>query len=251
MTDNTESVSTIVSDRRRGGFQNTFAMTVFVVSVSGIGLFGSLAILIGKANAEQVFQSTLPLFGTWVGTVLAFYFSRQNFESASDSLNRVVHQLTPEQRLRSVAVRQVMMPRASITSLALTGGQGDADIPLSSLVTPFSDRNVTRLPIFNADGSIRYVIHEGIFSKYQAQVGAAAAINGMTLADLLAYSIDGERVAGLAKLFAFVQVDGTLADAQAELRSVARAQDVFVTAGGTANEPVVGWITNAVIARNL
>ena len=31
----------------------------------------------------------MPLFGTWVGTILAFYFSKANFEAATKSVTKI------------------------------------------------------------------------------------------------------------------------------------------------------------------
>ena len=38
--------------------------------------------------SQRVMDSTLPLYGTWVGTILAFYFSRNAFEAASSATDR-------------------------------------------------------------------------------------------------------------------------------------------------------------------
>lgn len=38
---------------------------------------------------QYVFGALLPLWGTWIGTILAFYYSKDNFESASKSANQL------------------------------------------------------------------------------------------------------------------------------------------------------------------
>jgi hypothetical protein len=46
----------------------------------------------GRNRAETsrlVFSSVLPLLGTWVGTVLAFYFARENLAAATESTLRL------------------------------------------------------------------------------------------------------------------------------------------------------------------
>lgn len=40
--------------------------------------------------ARLVFNSILPLFGTWVGTVLAFYYVRDDLDAATASTERVM-----------------------------------------------------------------------------------------------------------------------------------------------------------------
>src|SRR5215216_1658496 len=59
-------------------------------------------------RAQNVFNAVLPLFGTWVGTVLAYYFSRENFAAASDSTQQLVRDLK-EERLNSTLVADVMI----------------------------------------------------------------------------------------------------------------------------------------------
>jgi hypothetical protein len=77
-----------------------------VLTISGIVILGVSAIaLVGAAIAgatqrvqtsQTALNALLRLLGTWVGAVLAYYFSRKNFESASQSVERMVN-LTVEQ----------------------------------------------------------------------------------------------------------------------------------------------------------
>src|SRR5262249_10220259 len=89
-----------------------------VLIISGIGILAiAAAVLSGgilagadafERNTTLVFTALLPLLGTWVGTVLAYYFSRKNFETASQSVERMVT-LTTEQRLAQTAVNDQML----------------------------------------------------------------------------------------------------------------------------------------------
>lgn len=47
---------------------------------------------------RDTFTLLLPVLGTWVGTVLAFYFSRENFAEAASFMK----QLTPDQKLQEI-----------------------------------------------------------------------------------------------------------------------------------------------------
>ena len=61
------------------------AVGVLVASFGGVFILSAVLIVNSAEEAEMqrlVFTTVLPLIGTWVGTVLAFYFSRENFESA-------------------------------------------------------------------------------------------------------------------------------------------------------------------------
>jgi hypothetical protein len=43
-----------------------------------------------RQGSTLIFNALLPLAGTWVGTVIAYYFSSKNFETANQSMQRVV-----------------------------------------------------------------------------------------------------------------------------------------------------------------
>jgi len=50
------------------------------------------------------------LFGAWVGAVLAFYFSKDNFQTASESVRDTVREFNPQlEKLRQRQVKDVML----------------------------------------------------------------------------------------------------------------------------------------------
>jgi hypothetical protein len=50
---------------------------------------------------------------------------------------------------------------------------------------------------------------------------------------------------------AFVKPTITVADAKIAMEGVKNCQDVFVTETGTVESPVLGWLTNIEITKNL
>jgi len=60
----------------------------------------SLAFFISTYNqpteSDKMFNVIIPLLATWIGTVLAFYFGRENFEAASKQYKSIINQLTPD-----------------------------------------------------------------------------------------------------------------------------------------------------------
>lgn len=80
------------------GARSEIAKSIVKFSVAGVAALSIVALAVA-ANSSQaallqttqmVFASVLPLLGTWVGTVLAFYFSRENFEAANKSVQDLV-----------------------------------------------------------------------------------------------------------------------------------------------------------------
>src|SRR5436309_3092423 len=62
---------------------------IVAASIVGIVIASTVALIAAGSNRPEtsrlVFSSVLPLLGTWVGTVLAFYFARDNLEAATQS----------------------------------------------------------------------------------------------------------------------------------------------------------------------
>src|SRR5271155_1830489 len=71
------------------------AIGVTVISVVAVSSLAGLIIHNSKdqqdaaRSAQNVLGSVLPLLGTWVGTILAYYFSKENFEAATKSVTEM------------------------------------------------------------------------------------------------------------------------------------------------------------------
>src|SRR5271169_1065335 len=99
--------------RARLGVRLVFFSTIALVILACLIVLGaalSRDAVTFKDTTQLLLSSLLPLFGTWVGTVLAFYFSKENFETASQGTLDVVRSVS--QRLISTKVVDAMMPRA-------------------------------------------------------------------------------------------------------------------------------------------
>jgi hypothetical protein len=90
------------------------ALGVTITSIASVAILAGL-IINAASNKEdagtRVLGSVLPLLGTWVGTVLAYYFSKENFEAATKSVTELAKQITPQEKLKSTPVSKVMILR--------------------------------------------------------------------------------------------------------------------------------------------
>ena len=226
--------------------QRTFG---FLVLGASFGLLAFVAIytLMTKAfSAELVFTTITTLVGTWVGTLLAFFYSRENFESASRSLQQTIQRLTPDDKLHGVKVVDKMIPRGEMTTFDLKADQDLKTVPLAELEALLVKANVTRLPILNADGSAAAMVHGSLIAQFRSppEVDTQTAPDpAATLGDLMKRVDFGEKVTRLG----FVARDRSLRDAKAAMNAQPKCKDVFVTATGGAKEPVVGWVTDTSI----
>ena len=70
-----------------------------------------------------------------------------------------------------------------------------------------------------------------------------------TLQDFLNFAFNGTTMRIAVSRIAWVSQDSTLAAARDKMTGVPDCQDVFVTATGERSESVLGWLTNADIAK--
>jgi hypothetical protein len=136
-----------------------------------------------------------------------------------------------------------MIPRDKMVA-----ANNDAAVSFVALQTVLATP-VSRIPVLNDDKSARYIIHESQLYKFVAQNSTQGAFTPANhhLGQLATDAAIGPKI----KALAYVRVDATLADAKAEMERAPGAQDVIVTQDGTPRQPVLGWLTNVDIGKNL
>lgn len=220
------------------------ALVVVGVSLLCIAAISGVAIGLAsdKAAASRlVFTSVLPVLGTWVGTVLAFYFARENLEAATSST------LALTGRERMPVVSDVMIPEADFVAYDLGAGETAEDVKVSALRAKMQEIEPPsrRLPIRNASRAVIYVIHDSTLSAFADKLGKTLEeIAEMTIGDLVADAEYKE----IIEANGFVSQEATVADARRVMASIAHCNDVFVTATGKRDERAIGWLTNTLLA---
>ncbi len=232
----------------RGGVQGTLAL--WVVIFSGAMVVALAAYIIGLAGkgdigtAKEIFNIVLPVLATWVGTVLAFYFGRENFESANREVREMVDKLTPGQKAKA-AISTIMRDVVRTTCFRLSAERTEDTAKVKELRELFGRAGVTRVPVLAEDGKAKYMIHESTVSKYLAD---DAHSEGDPLRDLVAAHDD---LVSLNKGFIVVSEAMSIATAKVKMEQTASCQDIFVTAKGTADEPLLGWVSNVRLGKHL
>lgn len=244
------------SDTKFAQPQDIVEIAKWVLGISGGAILViSVVSLIGAAwngpqhfadTSRSVFHALLPLLGTWVGTVLAYYFSKQNFESASQSVERMVT-LTVEQRLGQLSVEKEMLLPSRIILHLIPAGKAPKDIPLTDIRSKLGGK-ITRLPIVDSNGVVIYIVHQSGLFKFlaeQALAGKAANIQNLTLQDL----VDDAELKNWVSNIAYVSALASVAEAKKQMEQQAGCQDLIVTKSGSKSEPMLGWMTNVDIGR--
>lgn len=223
-------------------------ITLIVSSLVGITALGITAVAFAADHgdaAKYVFASVVPLFGSWIGTVLAYYFAKDNLAAATSSVATLTRGALDFGRLRSIAVKDKMIDRPRIVTLpdAMARPLAKLDgVPLKDIIDYLTVRHVNRVPIFDDRDAIRYVVHLSSIDKFiREQVLADKNAATLTFKDLVS---DPKFGALFTDSFDVVAETATLADAKARMDSKPICEDVFVTRSGDRKEPVIGWITD-------
>lgn len=150
-------------------FIGIFAIAWQVIKVGGGQPFDATKAL---DTAKFVFGAILPLLGTWVGTVLAHYFQKENLAAANQSITDLAKTVGNASKLASLPVKDVMIgPGTIITLPADLQGKQDSEIPLKTISDHLKSANRDRLPLFagnKGSGVARYVVHLSNIDKYLA-----------------------------------------------------------------------------------
>ncbi|MDI1256295.1 MAG: CBS domain-containing protein [Flavobacterium sp.] len=187
-------------------------------------------------NSEKLFGILLPVISTWIGTLLAFYFGKENFEAASKTYEKIISKLTPDV-LDDVKVKQVMTDRASMVVLN-TNDEKLQPINLPGLLAFLDSISKARLPILDPEGKIKFIIHKSIITELIAKPEMAAAVTTMEQF-VQKYPIIAQ--------FGTVKESDKIEVAQ-QLIKDKKYSDIFVT---DANNVVIGWLTDVQIVRYL
>jgi hypothetical protein len=198
-----------------------------------------------RSGLELVAQTLLPLWGTWIGTILAFYFSRENFEAATQSYQNIIRSMKPEEKIASISVKEAMLPLEKIVYLEY---EESLQRTINDILADEKFKDYNRYAIFNKDKSLKHMIHRTTFFRFLAEIslGLTQVSRGsveLTLKDMEEKATDAVK-ALMYKGFTFVPESATLLDAKKAMDAIPECQDVFVTHSGKPTEPVLGLITN-------
>lgn len=198
-------------------------------------------------------QTLIPLWATWIGTVLAFYFGKANFEAGSKSFQDVLKAQSPDDKIAQKAVKNVMLPVKDIQYLDFDKEQNNtiADILKYPHFEPYN-----RFAVFDSSKVVKCMIHRGLFYQYiyvrttePDANGALADSSKLTLNDLIG-SKDPRFANQLQRGIVLIGLEANLLEAKNKMDAVDECNDVFVTQTGKATEPVLGLITNNLILEH-
>jgi hypothetical protein len=203
----------------------------------------------GVDNAKDIlqfiFSALLPLWGTWIGTVLAYYFSKENFESANKQVRELVSQVTGTERLKSLKVTEVMMPFDKIKREDVPASGNPEALLITNLYQNVLTKQVRRALIFQGHKVI-YSLHKSLLSDYLFRNATSNLLTIVNMKEDLDKDIQNAFNNGVQ----VVSKNTTLLDVKNIMDLIPGCQDVFVTESGKRDEDVLGWISNVDVMNN-
>lgn len=200
-------------------------------------------------GVKDIISMILPVVAAWVGTVLAFYFSRENYAAAAEN-NAAVLNLRFDQRLQAIPVTEVMIPIEKAEVLTTDEAEDKIKLKDDLIDAKFDKTGRNRLPILNGKGIARYVVHRSIIDKSVAEkalsTGGSPA-KDLTLKDL----VDNIAYKPWINSFGTVERNAKMSEVKALMDRDPKCADVFVTEDGTPQTRVIGWITNVALLEKL
>ena len=203
-------------------------------------------------------SAVLPLFGSWVGTILAFYFTKENFEAASRSVQEMAKTITPQERLQSTPAKDKMIRRKDMHVETLADDDNaSSTLKMKDVLANLDAKKVgSRIPFLRSTDQPVFVLHRSAIDRFLA--GAALQEGGTPIdpktVSLKEFLGNADLKKKIDSSFVTIGENATLADAKKAMEDAqakgAYCQDVFVTATGAPNERVLGWITNVTIEEN-
>jgi len=220
-------------------FREWLGIIVIAISVIALGVVGFKIVAEGKSEDYQfVYSSLLPLVGTWVGVVLAFYFGKENYEAASKRYEKIIEKLSPD-ILDDVAVNQVMISKKTMVSKTWSDVENKT---VKEIIDFLVEIDKSRLPILDENGNIKYIVHASLLTKYfkdaQNQVQATDTSQKMSV-----FVKEHLNIVGAIELVSDTEI---LENVRRMMNSKPNCKDVFVI---NSENVLVGWLTDTLILR--
>lgn len=239
----------VMANRTVDGTRTALAFIVMFLGMAGVVILGIIAMSNAKdqeKTSQLVFTAVLPLLGTWVGAVLAFYFSRDNLQAGSQTTIDAVRSL--QTGASTGPVTDFMTPLARIKPLRQVADEAAAKaLSLADLYASIHTSGNSRVPVLTKANVPLYVIHEPDIDKY-AQKNSTSSLSLTATATVQAL-LDDVEIGPQLTAFVTVSPTATLEEARRVFASSAGTKDVFVTGDGQRTSAVIGWLTNSDLAR--
>jgi hypothetical protein len=194
--------------------------------------------------AKYVFASTLPVVAAWVGTVMAFYFGKENFKAATDSVSQIARQLTSQEKLGQTNVQEIGKAMETVAPLRFDENDKLETVTLDKLEEKMRAKEppFERLPILSAQGAPLMLVHRSVLNDFL--LNKKTADPGKNAKDYNLSDLAKDYPWLQQNSFATVSPTASAAQAKDAMAQKKGCSDIFVTMDGTSAAAVTRWITN-------
>lgn len=160
---------------------------------------------------------------------------------ATGALRLDIYFVPMSPRPTPVAERMIVTESMFHKNLADTPGE---TILLADLLDEMKKSHRSRVPMLGESGRPRFMVHKSLIEEFVSAraLRGDADVKMLTVHDLL---VESERADVFTQTFAVVDIATDMDQALAAMNTIPNCQDVFVTADGTPDSGVVGWLTNS------
>jgi hypothetical protein len=147
-----------------------------------------------------------------------------------------------------VYAKDRMIPRSEILLKDLRETPAE-EIVLKDLLGELHVNSRNRVPVVGKNGEPKFIIHRSMIDKFFSDMVLRGeeleSLRSATLSQLLD---DTEMAKMFEMTFVTVTKEATIDEARKAMREIPDCRDVFVTKDGTRASPVIGWLTNLILA---
>ncbi|HTD41959.1 MAG TPA: hypothetical protein VK671_15125 [Mucilaginibacter sp.] len=209
-------------------------------------------------NIKTLFNILLPVVGTWMGTMLAFYFSKDNFEAANEQAKTLVNQMNPDQGNQQLSVADIMVKPNESALLMRDSMDAFKKTSLSELIQTMEESHSDRLPILEKETlKFLFLIYRTTIERFQAAIATSSVkvnketvsptdISTLTMQAMFDSDFDLFNKIKDQKA-CFLPINATMDKVKQAMQDNTICQDVFITQTGSSDEKVEGWITNLMV----
>jgi len=222
-------------------YRGWLGIAVIVISVLLLIVVSIMIISGEKSSVEDykyVFTSILPLVGTWVGVVLAFYFGKENYDAVSKNYKQIIDRLSPE-ILDDIPVGRVMILKKT---MILKKWSEIKNKTINEVRDFLLSVDKSRLPVLDNNGKVLYIIHTSMLSQPEKDdSGNVKPIDGKEKMESFV-----ERNKKTFGQVVTAKSEDTVEIVRGLMNLKPGCKDVFVLG---ANDTTIGWITDTLILR--
>ena len=209
---------------------------IFLLVIGSIIAFSVIAFknpsIMNKIDVllNGIFIATLPVFATWVGAVITFYFTNDAYRQAAD----IQREISGSPR-SAPKVEEEMLPYENLTNKIEKKEDQIKNIQVTDILALMKD-GVRSIIVFNLSNKAVYIVRKNLMTTEWLQKPTEGIA---TLKDYL--ELGDHANAADATSFSFVAKGATVEQARQRMGDE-ETVDVFVTATGQKTEPVLGWL---------